>query len=443
MRATINNIYQHSKTNNTPLLGSNSFDFWQAYAAAFNVYDRYFRDKFLSWFYWMNFDETATIENIYDDFVDAVQAHLTINSKRYSELYRVQVLAATAYDIVNNYDLNETHTATRSDSATDVSGARSDSKSGSTVFGSHTDSKSGSNTSGAREDTQSGSATDGARQDSSTTGLGAQTNTTEKQIEGFNSNAYTDADKTIETTGARSDTTTENKGAQTNTTSETLNKGEQIDSYSDSMTIGGHTDSISENTSKGSQTDTHTGSATESISIRRYGNIGVQTAADVIGGHIRLWETFNFYKMVFDEIAKDFLLLDQCYDTDTSGTITNESLIMEELKRLELKIDATAKSSELAGLAKTSDLTPLAKSSELAGLAKSSELATLATKTDLNPLAKSSELAGLAKTSDLSTLATSAEVGRIELSVEALRASTLSYKNDIINSIEGVSSEEY
>ena len=425
MRATINNIYQHSKANNIPLLGTNSFDFWQSYIAAFNVYDRYFRDKFLSWFYWLNFDETATLENIYDDFIDAVQAHLTINSKRYSELYRVQVLAANAYDIVNNYDLNETHSATRSDSATDVSGGRSDSKSGSTVFGSHTDSKSGSNTSGAREDTQSGSATDGARQDTGTTGLGTQTNTTEKQIEGFNSDAYTDADKTIETTGSRSDTTTVNKGAQTNTTSETLNKGEQIDSYSDSMTIGGHTDSISENTSKGSQTDTHTGSATESISIRRYGNIGVQTAADVIGGHIQLWTTFNFYKMVFDEIAKDFLLLDQCYDTDTSSTITNDNLIMEELRRLELKIDATAKSSELAGLAKTSDLS------------------TLATKTDLTPLAKSSELGGLAKTSDLSTLATSTEVGHIELSVEALRASTLSYKNDIINSIEGVSSEEY
>ena len=101
------------------------------------------------------------------------------------------------------------------------------------------------------------------------------------------------------------------------------------------MTVGGHTDSISENTSKGAQTDTHTGSGTESISIRRYGNIGVQTAADVIGGHIQLWTTFNFYKMVFDEIAKDFLLLDQCYDTDTSGIITNENAIMAELLQTE------------------------------------------------------------------------------------------------------------
>ena len=336
MRATVNKLYQHSKSNNKPLLGRNNLDFWSAYIAAYNVYDRFFRDKFLSWFYWIDFEDTASTTDIYNDFIEAVQAHITINSKRYAELYRVEILENSAYDIVNNYDLNETHTATRSDSATDVSGSRSDSKSGtntlgahtdsktgSNIFGSHTDSKSGTNTSGEREDTQSGSATDGARQDGSTSTVGAQTNTVEKQIEGFNSSAFTDADKTIETNGARSDSTTVNKGAQTNTTSETLNKGEQTDTYSESITVGSHTDTLSESytigqqsnstsetASKGEQTDTHTGSASESISIRRYGNIGVQTAADVIGGHIKLWDMFKFYEYIFDNIAKEFLLIE-------------------------------------------------------------------------------------------------------------------------------------
>lgn len=310
MRATTNNLYQYSKTNNLPLLGSSSFDFWQAYTTAYNVYDRYFRDTFSSWFYWLNFEETATIENIYNDFVEAVNSFLTINSKRYSELYRVQVLANDAYDIVNNYDLTETQAITKSDNYTDVSGARNDSVSGSNVYGTHTDTKEVTNVSGEREDTQSAEATDGSRTDSASTNAGAQTTTTEKQIEGFNSSAYQDADKTTTNAGSHTDSTSVTKGQQINSTDTTTYKGEQTDTINESAIIGGHTDTTTENRSKGSQTDTHTGSGSESVNIRRFGNIGVQTAAEIIGGHIKLWDSFNFYKMIFDEIAKEFLLLD-------------------------------------------------------------------------------------------------------------------------------------
>lgn len=307
---SVNNIYKYSKTQEVPLLGTNNYDFWVPYTAAFSVFDRYFRDRFKSWLYWPEFDDDESTDDIYDDFVESIQAHLTINSKRYSELYKVHTLAADAYDIVNNYDLTETHTATRSDSATNISGSRSDSMSGSDTIGGHTDSRSASNVSGSRTDTESGSATDGARQDSTSVAAGAQTTTTENQIEGFNSSAYQDADKTTLTAGAHTDTTNISKGAQTNNSSNTLNKGEQTDTIDDSTTYGAHTDSHTESSTKGQQTDTHTGSGSENVNIRRYGNIGIQTAADIIGGHIKLWDAFNFYGLIFDEIAKEFLLLD-------------------------------------------------------------------------------------------------------------------------------------
>lgn len=284
MKISVDKLYRYSSSNNVALLGSsNNSDFWSVYKSNYTVYDRYFRDHFLSWLYWLEFEDNITIAEIYNDFITAVNSHLAINNKRYSELYRVQVLAADAYDIVNNYDLSETHTTTRSDSATDIQGQRSDSTSTST-------------TSGAREDSTSTTTVDGARSDSGSTTVGAAVNTSEKEFAGFNSSGYNDADKTTDNIGTHTDTTSVSKGEQTNTNNTTLNKGSQSDS-----TTG--------NATKGSQTDTHSGNSSESISISRKGNIGVQTAADVIGGHISLWTAFNFYKMIFDEIAKEYLMI--------------------------------------------------------------------------------------------------------------------------------------
>ena len=285
MRISIDKLYKFASQNSTALLGSsNNSDYWTAYKNNFAVFDRYFRDHFLSWIYWIDFNDDDEISDMYSDFVAAVNSHLSVNDKRYSELYRVQVLNNNAYDIVNNYDLTETHTATRSDSATDIQGAREDSTRTST-------------TSGAREDSTSVTTVDGSRSDSGSTTVGAAVNTSEKEFAGFNSTGYNDADKTTDNIGTHTDTTSVTKGSQTNTNNTTLNKGSQSDSTTGSAT-------------KGSQTDTHSGSSSESISIRRTGNIGVQTAADVIGGHISLWTAFNFYKLVFDEIAKEYLIIE-------------------------------------------------------------------------------------------------------------------------------------
>lgn len=285
MKLTTDKLYKYSKTNNLPLLGGGSFDFWLPYVANYSIFDRFFRDKFLSWFYWLEFDDDSTTAEIYNDFIEAIASHLSINAKRYSELYKVQILAADAYDIVNNYDLTETHTNSHSTSTSDT-------------YGQRTDTNTSTSTEGAREDSTSTTTVDGARSDSGSTTVGAATNTSEKEIAGFNSSDYSDADKQTDIFGSHTDSTSVSKGAQTNTNDTTLNKGAQSNSTSGS-------------TIKGSETDTHTASGSESINIRRYGNIGVQTAAEIIGGHIELWDSFNFYGKIFDEIAKEYLTVSE------------------------------------------------------------------------------------------------------------------------------------
>ena len=127
-------------------------------------------------------------------------------------------------------------------------------------------------TEGARSDTQA--TTIGSRTDSSSNSIGARVDTSETEISAFNSSDYQDANKTTNNTGAQTSSGSITSGAQSN--SETLSKGEQ------------------ENT--------------DIYQLTRAGNIGVQTPADVIGGHLDLWDRFNFYKQIFDEIAKSYFV---------------------------------------------------------------------------------------------------------------------------------------
>lgn len=310
MQLTVDKLYKYSSTNNMALLGSApTFDFWLPYKQNYSVFDRFFRDRFLSWFYWLKFADDTTTAEVYNDFIAAVNSHLTINAKRYSELYKVQILAADAYDIVNNYDLTETHTASRSESTTDISGQRTDTTTNSTTDGARQDTTSRTLVDGAREDETSVTTVDGARSDSGSTTVGAATNTSEKEIAGFNSSDYSDADKQTDTLGTHTDTTSVSKGAQTNTNDTTLNKGEQTNTDNSTFSKGAQLNSASGSAVKGQETDTHSMTGSETISIRRSGNIGVQTAAEIIGGHIELWDSFNFYGKIFDEIAKEYLII--------------------------------------------------------------------------------------------------------------------------------------
>ena len=41
MKLTTDKLYKYSKTNNLPLLGNGSYDFWLPYVANYSVFDRF------------------------------------------------------------------------------------------------------------------------------------------------------------------------------------------------------------------------------------------------------------------------------------------------------------------------------------------------------------------------------------------------------------------
>lgn len=217
-RFKIEELYKTAKQSNVALLPVNTnFSWWEEYENNASIYDRYILDTFRNFYYWVVFNGSTPAE-VLADFKEAITSFLTINQKRYSELYRLHVLPDSAYDIVNNYSVMENSTRT---------------------------------------------ITEGTRTDSDTAELGSREDTGENKISAYNSSAYQDANKAITTTGAQENVVTSVKGEQENT-----------DTYE----------------------------------LTRAGNIGVQTPADVIGGHLDLWDRFNFYKQIFDEIAKAYFV---------------------------------------------------------------------------------------------------------------------------------------
>lgn len=123
----------------------------------------------------------------------------------------------------------------------------------------------------------------------------------------------------VETTGAQHTEST--KGSQQNTTGQQQN------------TVGQYTDTTSTNVADAStlkvasqdQTSEHVDTLGQRIdtegqrkdeydadewTLTRRGNIGVQTAGDILSIHTRYWtETYKFFNLIFDDIAKQLLMV--------------------------------------------------------------------------------------------------------------------------------------
>lgn len=125
-------------------------------------------------------------------------------------------------------------------------------------------------------ETYSGSSTgassviSGQRTDVTYDNIGSQNASNVNKVTGYNSSAENTNDSSDSETGSREDTHQFTKGQE-------------------------------QNTSQSQGTDGHT--------LRRYGNIGVMTIEDMLQKHDNFWQLFNFYKIVFDDICKNFLLI--------------------------------------------------------------------------------------------------------------------------------------
>ena len=236
---TVNDLYKMSKPDNTedhfPLLtnfeSAQEVDWWAEYKDAYEVFDWQFKQQFSS-FVFFDQDPEDTDDDVMQKFGMTIYSWLTMNDKRYSELYRIHVIPDDeAYALTNNYDLHETYSGTS---------------------------------------TGASAATTGQRTDVTFDNIGSQNSSNLNKVTGWNSGSENTRDSSDSEMGSREDT---------------------------------------HQFTKGQETDTARSQGTEGHTLRRWGNIGVMTIEDILKKHSDFWQLFNFYKIVFDDICKNFLLI--------------------------------------------------------------------------------------------------------------------------------------
>ncbi len=282
----VEDIYKYCHDNNYYLLGQYMSDFWEYYRENHNYFDRLFMKSYRS-FIPFNAQNDTILDTAAAEFINDVLAWLTANDKRYSELYRLQLLTNEEEPVTYNYDMTETYTGTNSS----TEGARSDTNSETRIYGA----KKTDETLGAHTDQHNNTNSYGATSGQSV--QGSTVNNKEHKISAYNVSTYSGHDTDNELLGSRTDSHSETAH------SDTLNLSEVYAKRENSVSEQAHSDSISGSFGKGVQTN----SGTEGHTLTRKGNIGTQTGADIAMKHQELWTNFNFYKLIFDEIANEFL----------------------------------------------------------------------------------------------------------------------------------------
>lgn len=265
---TVDQMYKFVQTNNTALLSDYNAEFWQDYLANHQRYDRIFRRLYKN-FYYFNQDANLTANEVTPEFIEDVYGLLLMNTKRYSELYRIHVVDDNTYSIIDNYDVTETREGTNAKTITDNYGQQIDST----------------------EDAKTLTDAYGQRISSNQSTIGTQQNTAVDKTAPYDSEDFSNQSRAETNLGQRQDssTTTQNAVSDTHTTD-------------DKLTF-----------TKGAREDTHEHEGSDSYELHRKGNIGVQTQTEVMEKHERFWKGFNFYKIIFDDICKELLLIQKGY----------------------------------------------------------------------------------------------------------------------------------
>lgn len=346
---TVEDMYKYCKNNESgggfrilPLLPTDSvtFAFWQEYKDNTELYDYLFKQTYKS-FKYFDQEPNEDVDDVWYRFKDHVNAYLHFNSKRLSELWRIWNIEDEEYSIIDGYSFSETRSNTGERSKSETEGARSDS--GQTAFGAI--SKTGSENNGAVTTTttnekgavsktvndakgrieETGSVSVGAVATTVQNNVGASTSTQIDTVQGYNSSDWRNSDKSDTTTSARTDSSTENVGAHSDSSSKitsarTDTLTESVGTHTDTITeskgaqantssenVGAHTDS--KTFSKGAQSNTSSEEYEDTVTITRTGNIGNESTTDILEKHERYWNRFNFYKLIFNEICKEMLLV--------------------------------------------------------------------------------------------------------------------------------------
>ena len=282
---TIKDIFTQSQSENKPMLSNYNADFWAGYVSNYGYFDRRFKKLYTSWY---PFDQDAKEGRQYvsDEFRADVYAHLMTNDKRYSELYRINVIQDNdAYSLTNNVDYTEEYSEESHLDREFTKGTQTDGDTGFIAHGQQTVDEDKSKTIGQQINDEDISRS-----------YGQHTTTDTKSVSAFNASGYSPAEQNI-----RDD------AAHTDTEDNTYTLGAHTDTEDNSVTYGSHRDDTGNTHTEGARTDTTDDDGTKEYTLHKVGNMGVQTVDDMLKKHWDNWSLFDFYGLIFAEIARDLL----------------------------------------------------------------------------------------------------------------------------------------
>lgn len=246
------------------------FDFWdEVYEAASAEYDREFARRYKNFLYF-DFLEAETTSDALTNFKADVLSILTFNKKRYEEMYRVFCVTDEDDPLTYNYDMVETTGAQHTE----------------TEYGATSQTK--------------GQETFTKGQETFTKGEELLTKGSQSNTVGGTTNTHSVAPYNVQTLTPES---SDEVSQQSNTEGQRIDtEGQRIDTNSQRQdTNSARTDTALAHTD---QTDS------DEWTLTRRGNIGVQTASDMLRLHTQYWtEQYKFMQLIFDDIAAQLLLI--------------------------------------------------------------------------------------------------------------------------------------
>lgn len=321
---TVNDMYKDARSSNAPLLSNYEAPFWSEYISDFSNYDRVFNRLYKSFEYFLQ-EEDDSISECRSNFTEDVKCLLIANSKKYSELYRTYKIDDSIYSLTDNYDVTETYSGNKLTTIESRLGSRTDNTETSDVIGSKTDSIENTDIIGAINNTETmnngakntnENTTYGAKNTNENTTYGSGSSETVGEVSPMDSNMFYNNNKNSTITSEKTDSKQITNAAFTDskqttystfTDSKTINEAEHTNTSSNVVNSGEQNNSSNNTYTKGEQSDTHNHDETESYNIRKRGNIGVQTATDMISKHNQFWNSYEFYTLIFKDICKELL----------------------------------------------------------------------------------------------------------------------------------------